>query len=37
VLYFEHGGLAAGILQLCCIAFLPDGKELGFLINTFVL
>jgi len=25
----EHGGPTAGILQLSCIAFMPDGKELG--------
>jgi len=25
----EHGGLTAGILQLSCIAFLVDGRELG--------
>jgi len=25
----EHGGPAAGILQLSCIAFMPDGIELG--------
>jgi len=25
----EHGDPAAGILQLSCIAFMPDGKEFG--------